>query len=163
MGNLPRQFTLIGIAVLIGALVLRFGFDDPASSTSQRPDPTPEPTVVPEPSPEGEIVTPRAPATVIVLVANSTGVGGLAGDTTGRIAASLSYGTLDPVDSSGPTLVISEVYYTATYEAEARDIAAFLGLDPTGVRLMPATPPVADLGGAAVLVVLGSDLVPADS
>lgn len=158
MDNLPRQFTLIGTAIAIGALVLQFGFDDPSSPGSEPPQATPEPSVA---APQEEIAA-RAPATVPVLVANSTDVGGLAGDTTSRIQTSLGYGTLDAVDSTGPTLVVSEVYYVPAYEIEARDIAAFLGLDPASSRPMTASPPVSDLAGAAVLVVIGSDLAPID-
>jgi hypothetical protein len=50
------------------------------------------------------------------------------------------------------------VYYTEGFQAEAQAVAASLGAPAEAVQPMPTPPPVADIQGAQVLVVLGPDI-----
>lgn len=156
-----RQLVLVAAAVITGALLLVYALDDgdgPGFLAGQAAEPTATPTPVatelPAPTPT------TVPPTATVLVANSTGVDGLAGATSAEIGDLLGHTVLTPVDSTGAALTQSAIHAEASAMAEARQIAVALGLDPTVVSVMPEAPPVADLGGAQILVVLGSDRVP---
>jgi hypothetical protein len=99
--------------------------------------------------------TVRPPAEVTVLVANGTSVKGAAGQYKDQLAAK-GYQTVTPVDTRTKPLP-SGVFFIAGYEAEANALA--LTIDPAPpVQAMPAEPPVADLGAAQILVVVGADL-----
>jgi len=58
---------------------------------------------------------------------------------------------------NAPNAVASTVYFTPGAEAQADLVASTLGLDATAVQPMPSPAPVADLKGATVLVVIGTD------
>ncbi len=96
------------------------------------------------------------------MVANGSGVSGAAGAVTEMLVA-VGYNPGAPTDTNVPTseTALDTVYYITTpesFEAQAQQVAADLGLPAESVLEMPATLPVApeDLGLAAVLVVLGS-------
>ncbi len=100
---------------------------------------------------------------VAVLVANDTTVGGLAGTVTNQLTA-VAYATLTPTNTStqgADATAPSVVYFQPGYRPDAIAVAAILGLPETSIAEMPETPPVADLGRANLLVVVGADLVPA--
>ena len=97
----------------------------------------------------------RPPAEVTVLVANATGVKGAAGRFRDELAAK-GYQTIDPTDTRTKPLP-SGVFFIEGYEAEARALATTLDPAPP-VAAMPAEPPVADLGAAQVLLVVGTEL-----
>lgn len=162
MSRVAKQFVLIAIAVAVGAFVLQFGFDEPESTIAASADPEPTPTEAPVEAPTPTPPTGPAPSTVPVLVANSTGVPGLAGSTSELIGTTLGYTMLPATDSTGPQLDTTAIFAVAGAEADGQAIAVTLGLNPTVVAAMPAAPPVADLAGAQVLVVIGFDLAPAE-
>ena len=162
MSQLTRQLMVVGAAVAIGAAILAFALDSGDEGFAQQPDPTPTPTVVPEetPPPTPAPGEGRDPATVTVLVANSVGVPGLAGSTTAAITTGLGFTGLTAVDSTGAALDQTAVYYIEGYAGEAEQVRTVLRLGAGAtVAPMPAEPPVSDLGGAHLLVVVGNDLV----
>lgn len=113
-----------------------------------------------EGTPGGQV---KPPAEVRVLVANDTTVGGLAGTVTNTLTAE-GYATLTPTNSTtqgADAAAPSVVYFGQGYRPDAIAVAGLLGLAETSVAQMPETPPVADLGRANLLVVVGADLVPA--
>ena len=56
----------------------------------------------------------------------------------------------------------SFVYFANGYELDARNVGLIINVDSANVLPMPAVLPVADLAEANVLVLLGSDLYPAE-
>ncbi len=97
----------------------------------------------------------RPPNQVKVFVANAAGVQGAAG----RAADTLKAAGYVAVAGNSPTRVdTTTVYYTEGFQAEAQAVAATLGVPATSVQPMPTPPPVADIQGAQVLVVLGPDV-----
>ncbi len=169
MTGVGKQLALLGVALIIGAALLQFGYDSPSISAGDEPTqntPTPQPTVDPEAIPTAvPTATPiggRDPATVQVRVANSTGVVGLAGSVTAQIETAFGYSMLQPVDSTGPPLDTTAIFAALGSEPQAALIAAELGLPGAGILLMPTDPPVEDLGAAEILVVVGFDLAPAE-
>jgi hypothetical protein len=110
------------------------------------------------------VAAARPPAQVKVLVANGTTVKGRAGFVS-QIARRAGFNTLQPADIAKVDKPVhkSAVYYRAGYEAEAKAVAAALGLPPTAVLPIPATLPVASqlAPSANVIVVIGTDSVSA--
>ena len=105
----------------------------------------------------------KPPAEVRVLVANDTTVGGLAGTVANQLTAE-GYATLTPTNSTtqgADAAAPSVVYFAEGYRPDAVAVATLLNLAETSVAQLPETPPVADLGRANLLVVVGADLVPA--
>jgi LytR cell envelope-related transcriptional attenuator len=99
-----------------------------------------------------------ATAPYTVLVANGSGLPGVAGKTT-TFLASKGITTLKAVDANTSDVPETVVYFTEGYQAQAQAVAQQLG----GVQvagLVPNPPPVADLGGANVLVVVGKKPIP---
>ena len=98
----------------------------------------------------------RAKGDVRVLVANGSGIRGLAA-TTSTYLRGLGWATLTPVDATSQ-VDKTAIQFAEGYEAEGREVAANLSL-PAAVVARMASPPVAaaDLGDAKVIVVLGTD------
>jgi hypothetical protein len=98
----------------------------------------------------------RAKGDVRVVVANGSGIRGLAAATSTALR-NLGWATLTPVDA---TIQVEKtaIQVAEGYEAEGREMAANLSL-PASVVARIASPPVAaaDLGDAKVIVVLGTD------
>jgi len=163
-GAMLRGVGLILVAVILGVVLLN-ATDSPepfrASSTAEDDDGTVDPaegddddttTSSTEPPPE-----PHNPAEVAVLVANGTG--GQVSGAAGRIAERLKPENyiLKPSTNATAAAEASMVYYQPEYEADARAIAGIFTPAP-GVQPMPEQPPVADLQGAHILVVVAADL-----
>jgi hypothetical protein len=94
------------------------------------------------------------PATVTVLVANGSGVKGAAA----KIATTLkgsNYITATPGNTAAVNA--SVVYFAPGYELDAKAVAALLKPTP-GTAALPNPPPVTDLAGSQVLVVIAADL-----
>lgn len=159
-----RGIFVVAVAVVIGMILLASGLDDSAPVSVRTSDETTDTaassngddgsTVETVPSTEGV-----DPANVPVVVANGSGVEGAAGAVTEQLSA-LGYNPGAAVDVSpdaGETLLDTVYYVTAptSFEAQALKVAEDLGLGPDAVMPIP-TPPPADIGLAAVLVVLGS-------
>jgi cytoskeletal protein RodZ len=102
-------------------------------------------------------------AEVRVLVANDTTVGGLAGTVANTLTAA-GYATLTPTNTTtqgADAAAPSVVYFAQGYRPDAIAVAGLLGLDEASIAQMPESPPVADLGRANLLVIVGANLVPA--
>lgn len=162
-----RGALLLAVAVILGIVLLQqfdSGVDTGAqvstntsvvsedeTTTTRRVGLTTAPSVTPTTAaarPKGEIK---------VLVANGSGLRGLAGATSTSLKG-LGYATLSPVDATG-TVEKTSVQFADGWEAEAREVAASLSL-PASVVVRATSPPVAaaDLGDAKVVVVLGADV-----
>lgn len=157
-GAMARGVVLVAVAVALGVVLLRSadeGFDGavgtagpgttpPAGITTTTAAPTTTTTTAPL----------RPVAQVKVLAANGTGVRGLAGRYRDQLKA-LGYNALAPTDTQRKPVATSAVYFAAGFEGEARRLAGQLGI--ATVAPMPQPPPVANLLGANLLVVVGQD------
>jgi len=145
----------VGVAVLIGLLLLAKGFSDDNGflSTGSKATTT---TTTHHAAGGGATTTtaPIDPATVHVFVANGSGASGAAGKTS-EVLAGKGYPT--PGTGNAPTTSKTAVYYTAGHVAQAQLVAKSLDLPLSAVAPMPNPPPVTGLGGATVLVVIGTD------
>jgi hypothetical protein len=177
-----RGALLIGVAVVIGLLLLWQGHDDddavattgPGSDTTEPADDGSTDETVPEGGDDTATTAPtvptastNAPMNVQVLVANGTGTAGGAGAVTAKLQPK-GYATLPPADASTSDVVASRVYYREGFAEDAKQIARDLAVpEPvdTIIEPMPEPPPVKGTQGTAsaqlanVLVLLGSDLV----
>lgn len=172
-----RGALLIGVAVIIGLLLLWRGHDDDSTTVTSEGG-TPVATTVatggtsPDGAPAttpGETTVPppvtHVPKDVKVLVANGTGTSGGAGTVTQKLVPKAWF--MLPAANAGTSDVErSVIYYREGYEADAAQIARDLGVPEASIEgmlePMPATPPVsqqamANAQGAHVLVLLGSD------
>ena len=169
-GGTGEQQTVLGaalivLAVLIGVVLLAKGFtdeggpvaaDDPTVTESTVPsvDRDAAPTVDP-----GETTTTTAagrdPASVSVLVANGSGVSGVAGQTA-EVLEGAGYTIVDTANAS--PVSATQVLYVGDTEADAVAVAAVLGLAADVVAPVPDPAPVPDTAGADVLVIVGPDL-----
>jgi hypothetical protein len=148
---------LVGIAVVVGIVLLhRVGGGTTrvaAKVTTTTVKPGGTATTVTTPSTTAAV---RPPAQVKVLVANGSGVTGLAGLVATRLH-SAGYDTLASVNAT-QRVATSIVYYAPGYDREAAALAQTLGLPPTAVQALPTPAPVASLSSANILVVVGPDL-----
>ncbi|HEX9260534.1 MAG TPA: LytR C-terminal domain-containing protein [Acidimicrobiales bacterium] len=147
-----RTVFVVLIALGLGLLILKYGFDDSSSgSSSGATTTTSSSTTVADAS----TTTTIDLTTTQVLVANGSGVSGAAA----RVSAGLKdkgYNVLPPTNAKQTGLPTSTVYYQPGYEAQAGQVAQSLGATTTAAMTSP--PPVAALGEADVLVVVGKDL-----
>ena len=158
---------IIAVAVLIGAVLVFRGLSDtpgelggPSADGVVVTTTTTEGRDAPPPTDAAQSTTlPAAPdpATVTVLVVNGSETAGLAASTSETLGG-LGYtmaapGNVDPVSTSS-------VYFAEGSEPAAVAVAAALGLPASSVKPLPTPSPVADLGGAVVVVVLGPDFGP---
>lgn len=147
---------LIGVAVLIGFLLLLKGLDQEGGvieTGSPARDTTTTTSTVPLPDQTTTTVAARAPSEVKVLVANASGATGVAGANKEKLVAA---GYTSVETANAPSQSTSVVYFAPDWQIEAEAVARALGLGAGSVSAMPASPPVA-LNGATVLVVIGSD------
>ena len=156
-----QAIILIGVAVLIGVVLLWKGFDTEGGvveSSTAKESTTTTTASASAPPPIDTTTTTAAPAanppaSVSIVVANASGGSGLAGTASTKLQAA---GYTKTETSNGPVQAKSAVYYTSGAQADATAVAKALGIDASLVAAMPASPPVA-LNGATVLVMLGSD------
>jgi hypothetical protein len=145
---------LVTVMVLIGLLLLAKGFSDNGGllTTAKKSTTT---TVTHPSGPHTTTTTaPIDPATVHIFVANGSGTTGAASKTS-QVLAGKSYPT--PGTGNAPATTKTMVYYLPGQLAQAKVVAASLDLPATSVAPMPSPPPVSNIGGATVLVVIGSD------
>lgn len=163
-----RGALLLAVAVVLGIVLLQqfdSGVDTGArvstntsvpagdeTTTTRRVGLTTAPSVTPT------TAAARPKGDIKVLVANGSGLRGLAAATSNSLKG-LGYATLSPVDTSTGTVEKTSVQFADGWEAEAREVAASLSL-PASVVVRATSPPVAaaDLGDAKVVVVLGADV-----
>jgi hypothetical protein len=165
-----RGIALIATAVAIGLFILRNGYDTSSGDdqvVAERSDETTVPgadggtgtgagagdptatTAAPQARPAGEVT---------VTVANTTGVAGAAGALSETLAGA-GFQTGQPTDAE-PALELTQVLFVPGFQAEAQVVAETVGAPPGSVAAMPDPVPVADLGAAQVLVMLGNDITP---
>jgi hypothetical protein len=154
-----RGALLIIVAVVLGAALLAQSFRDGGSpvaagsnttSTVKRTDASTTTTSTPQ---------PHDPATVRVLVLNGSGKSGIAKAGADQLKAA-NYTTLDPANAATSTPVTtSVVYFTPGYDADAQQIAAKLGLNPSAAQPLPSPPPpeIGDPKDANIVVLIGTD------
>jgi hypothetical protein len=163
-----RGVALIATAVVLGLFIVRSGFEDDTAASGETPategTETGGSTTAPPAGGGGEGgATTTAPAAqarpaaeVTVLVANASGVSGAAGELTTAIADE-GYqtvpGTNAPPESDPAT---TQVLHIAGFEQEGAALAGAIGA--TGGASAMADPPPVELGGAQILVILGTDL-----
>jgi cytoskeletal protein RodZ len=89
---------------------------------------------------------------------------GLSGQTATEVSSDPSVQTTTTVDRDAPpptdatsSATTSSVYFTSGSEPAATEVAAALGLGATAVKPLPDPAPVASVGTAQVVVVLGAD------
>lgn len=155
---------LIGLAVILGLVLLVKGFTDEGGPVAAD-DPTVTESTVPSVDRDAAPTVPeetttttlaaRDPASVSVLVANGSGVSGVAGQTADALEGA-GYTIVDTANAS--PVSATQVLYVGEAEPDAAAIAAVLGLGPEAVAPMPDPPPVPDLAGADVVVIVGPDL-----
>lgn len=162
----PDRQRLIGVvlmvvAVIIGMILLFRGLSTAEDVMVSEPDAQATSTTIdrdaPPPTDVAQTTVPSvpAPAEVTVVVANGSGVSGLAGSTTEALAAD-GFVTLPATDAL-TSAASTRVYYTPDNEGAATAVAEALELPSGAVAPLPASPPVSDVGAAQVVVVLGSD------
>lgn len=169
-----RGWVLVAVIVVIGALVLPsatrpgLGTAAPASASAA--------TTLPSsggPSATAPVVAPNAtnptttstaplptiaPSTIRVLVANATNTNGAA-STVSSLLSGKGFSTLAPVNAL-TVVSASQVYAVGgANAAAAREVAAALGLPASSIEPATQPVPVASVGAAMVVVVVGPDLV----
>jgi hypothetical protein len=171
-----RGLLLIGVAVLIGALFLSKGFDTDDAAFSASGLPSTDETVPSgvgtgtETSDTSEVIegtgtqTTQVPVGELpVLVVNASNVAGAAAAVTAQLTAA-GYTAAIPPSGAAPTPTdLTFVYFyadaTKSFQGDAEQVAATLGVQPTQVAQMPADLGV-DIGAATVVVWLGPDIAP---
>jgi len=162
----PDRQRLIGVvlivaAVIIGMVLLFRGLSTAEDVMVSEPDAQATSTTLdrdaPPPTDVAQTTVPSVPEpeSVTVVVANGSGVSGLAGSTTETLAAD-GFVTLPATDAL-TSAASTRVYYTPDNEGAATAVALALDLPTGAVAPLPASPPVSDVGTAQVVVVLGSD------
>jgi hypothetical protein len=149
------------VAVLLGLFLLHRsgpGGSSPAlaSATSTTSTSAP-PTSAAASSSTSSSVAVKGPQNVKVLVANGSGVAGLAGRLSTRLHTQ-GYDTVSQGTNANQAVTTSKVYYTTGFAAEAAVLAQFLKLPPSAAQPMPNPPPVSNLAAANVVVDAGPDL-----
>jgi hypothetical protein len=155
------------VAVILGFLILR-DINDSGDAAGNSGDTTETGTTLPgganntDPTtPDGSTTAPTTPALkpYTVIVANAAGVGGAAAAMTTALQG-ISVQTLPGINSNVTDQPTTTIFYNPTYELEAADLAAKMGVT-TAPAPMPSPPPIAadaSLGAANLLVQLGGDL-----
>jgi hypothetical protein len=166
-GAAVRGAVLIAVAVILGLVLLSKGIEDGnlislgtdnGGSTSGTGDGATTTTATAGETTTTTLAPPRPPNEVKVLVLNgAAGKTGVAARATQQLQA-VNYNVLSP--DNAPDAPVSTVYFTPGYQSDAQAIAGALGIT-TPVAPMPAPPPVPDIRGANVVVVLGADTPPA--
>lgn len=162
--NPARGLALIATAVIIGFFLLRNGWDQSVpdvTETAEAGEATPgaggdpaggggETTETTAPAAQ-----PRPAAEVITLVVNTTTVPGAGGCITDQLTTR-EYQTR-PATNSEPARDTTVVLFAAGFEADAAALAEVMQLAEPPAAI-PNPPPVADLAGANLLILLGTDL-----
>jgi hypothetical protein len=166
---------LIAVAVIIGFVLLKTA---PRSATTITTGSLSHPTTTKAPKSSSHGSTPIGPAAttstttpahpvaqVVVLVANGSGVGGLAGKVRTQLGQVGYDINKSAINASATNLTSTSVYYEPGYQADALNIANTLSLGPNAAMPVPSPAPVpsSDLTGADVLVVAGTDIAGSSS
>ncbi|MEO6121414.1 MAG: LytR C-terminal domain-containing protein [Acidimicrobiales bacterium] len=158
-----RGAALLALAVLLGVVLLSATDNGPTGvsagpSATEPTDGSPDQTlstIEDLPTTTTTVVVARPPAEVKVLTLNATDVRGAA-SRANDVVKKAGFNVLAPTD--GTRGAVTTVYFTPTYEAEAAAVAGALGVMTTSVQPVGVPPPIADLRGANVVVLVGADL-----
>lgn len=155
-----RTIAIVLVAVIVGIVILWKGFggkSTPKVATTKASTAVTSSTAV-SVAPTTTVPPITVPlASIKVLVANGKGESGIAGRTSTALKTKgLTVNT--PVDATAKAPKTA-IYFVAGAEKQAAAVAQFITGAPAPVA-MPAPPPVATLGDAVVLVVLGADFAP---
>ena len=156
-----RGAALLGIAVLIGVILLRTAPSETISSvkttkttTRTTAKPSPAGVTVPETT---TTAPPRSPGQVTVTVANGTNVSGAANRIKSQLLQS-GYNVVSATNATSTSNATTTVSYLPGFQQEAVILANSLSLPATAAQATPPPPPVSDTKGADLVVVVGSDL-----
>lgn len=151
-----RAAMLLGVAVLLGLLLLNTGDAEAPRLTTRTTIDGSRPTVPgDEDEPLDSAPAARPPGEVKVLSANATRTEGAAGKVTEKLRLA-GYLVVPPTDA--PRQDATVVHFTPGYEVEAQIIAEVLGVPLTSVRPLPTPAPIPDLRDSHVLVLVGPEL-----
>jgi hypothetical protein len=147
------------IAVGIGLLVLKNGFADSGGTTVTPGATTTTPADAGATTVPGATTTaPANTAPANVLVANGSGIDGVAKKATDFLATK-QIATIPPVTALKKDYAETQVYHLDGFAAQAAQVAQQLG----GVKVVGVIPnplPVPSLGAANVLVIVGKQPIP---
>jgi hypothetical protein len=156
-----RGAALLGIAVLIGVILLRTAPSETVSSvkttkTTTRTTAKPAASGVTVPQ-TTTTAAPRQPAQITVTVANGTNVSGAAQRIKSQLLQS-GYNVVSATNATSTTNATTTVSYLPGFQQEAVILATSLSLPATAAAAIPPPPPVSDTKGADLVVVVGADL-----
>lgn len=166
-----RGALLIGLAVVLGIILLGKGFDDGVVASGSDDDDDTEVDAGDggddDPITEQATTTTlaaRPPSEVLVFALNGFGGAGVAGAATDQLNTA-TYQTVPAADVPADQRVeASVVYFARGFDADAVAVATTLGLAATTVMALPVPAPLqipdGDVKGATVIVVLGPDYTP---
>ena len=151
-----RAALLLAVFVLLGVALLNALDDREALDATKASAPAAAPTPLAPAPPALPATAPRLPSEVKVLVANGLGVSGAGSRLASRLQP-LGYQLLKPGNTTNKETA-SSVQYIVGYQAEAQQVANSLGLPAMAVQPLATQPPVADMQGAHVVVIVGNEL-----
>jgi hypothetical protein len=156
-GGIAIARAVIVIAAFVTTTVLVLGVIHPpaAKSAASGSPPTPS-TSTSQPGHPASTTSTVPPSQVHVLVANASGVPGAAATVTNRLQVG-GWSLLPPVNAS-TKIPTSQVYYVSGQQQAADSIAASLHLPASAVAPYTTAAPIASIGTAEVVVVVGPDL-----
>ncbi len=156
-GAIPAVRAFIVLVAFVVTVVLTLGVIHPPTTKSASGSVPVTSTTAGSAAHPGTSTT-TAPATrVPVLVANASGVSGAAATVSAKLQQVGSWNLLPPVNAS-TTVPTSHVYYVAGQQQAAEAIASSLHLPPSAVAPYTTAAPIATIGTAEVVVVVGPDL-----
>jgi len=154
-GAIPAVRALIVLVAFVVTVVLTLGVIHPPTTKSASGS---VPVTSTTAGTATHTTTTTAPATrVPVLVANASGVSGAAATVSSKLQQVGSWNLLPPVNAS-TTVPTSHVYYVAGQQQAAEAVASTLHLPPSAVAPYTTAAPIATIGTAEVVVVVGPDL-----
>lgn len=149
-----RGVLVVAVAAILGALILKNGFDSSATINTGGGSSATTTTTVASTTTTVPPTTTVNKASFTVLVANASGTSGAAKRLSDKMAAD-GYTMAEPATAT-VKVDTSKVYFLSGYDAAAATVAAYLNLGAP--EPMPDPKPVQDLGQAQVLVLEGRDI-----
>jgi len=156
-----RGTALLAVAVVLGIVLLN-ATDESPSSVSTEPDTEQTQPTTPsggDPDPTTSTTAPappaRLPAQVKVIAVNGAGVNG-AGAKITDVLREAGFNVLAPL--TGTRGSTTAVFHAAGFEREGAAVATSLAVPTSVVQALGTPPPVADIRGADVVVIVGADL-----
>jgi hypothetical protein len=161
-----RGGILIGIAVIIGLILLGQGLDNDAptvsatDTTAASGEDTSTSATTGAAGAGGSTTSTTGPVKPVnevkALVANGSGVKGAAGNMSEQLKQA-GYVVL-PETNSNERVQTTTIYFAEGFQREAVRLAETVGTNAQAAQALPAPAPVADTAGTNLLVVLGPDL-----